>query len=112
MANLDLYQQIRQVYSETFIEFREFVRFSAFYDKCAQQVEGRLHQDFCVSFFNDVLVEIVQPRLLMREEPRVIRTTFQYLIQLLDVIKTPKLVLTIYRFLFGLPHVDVKAKSP
>jgi hypothetical protein len=96
------------VYSENFIEFREFVRFASFFDDCTQQTEGELHKEFCISFFNDVLVEILQPRLLKRDQPMLIRSTLQYIIQLLDIIKSPKLVLTIYYFLFGFPKAMMK----
>jgi hypothetical protein len=65
LANLDLHEQIRQIYSafgEERIEFREFVRFIAFLNKCSLLEVGPispLKEAYCISFFNDFLLETI-----------------------------------------------------
>ena len=76
-----------------------------------------LFESYCVTFFNDFLIEHVQPRLLRREKPRLIRSTLQYLIQIIDILTCPRLIVTMYRFLFGFPddyleEVDDKEVDP
>ena len=63
-----------------------------------------LTEAFCTAFFNDFLLEHVQPYLLKTNKTRQIRSTLQYLIQILDILTCPQLIETVYRFLFGFPE--------
>ena len=45
----------------------------------------------------------MQPRLLRHEKPKIVRTTIQYIIQILTMFTCSKLIKVIYYFLFGFP---------
>lgn len=64
LPNLDLYQQLRQIYSyervEEHNEFREFVKFADYLNECANQItdpKSKLMEHYCSSFFNEFLLE-------------------------------------------------------
>eukprot|EP00347_Sterkiella_histriomuscorum_P013006 403366373 len=109
LAQLNLHEQINQVFSndkkEQHLEFREFVKYLAFLNKCALCImhTGRLLDHLCTEFFNSFLLENLQPKLLKTDKPRIVRTTIQYLIQVLSMFTCSKLIKIVHHYIFGLP---------
>lgn len=59
---------------------------------------------FCLTFFNQVLLEHFQPKLLNErniENAVIIRTTYQMYLQILKRSTNAKMILTMFYFLFG-----------
>lgn len=87
---LNLHEQINQIYShdkkDGHNEFKEFVKFIAFINKCAICIQhsGKLIDNLCSEFFNSFLLDNFQPRLVKLDKPRLARSTYQYLIQILS----------------------------
>lgn len=123
MGQLDLNEQLRQVYSEERkegqVEFKEFINFTSFLNLCAisispvpnQYQSSRLLEQIATQFFNDFLIEQIQPRLLNSSKHRLIRSTIQYLIQILDILTSPQLIKVFYCFLFGFSEEDLNAED-
>ncbi|CDW80011.1 UNKNOWN [Stylonychia lemnae] len=109
LAQLNLNEQITQIFSndkkDQHAEFREFVKFCAFLNKCALCIlhSGKLIENLCTEIFNQLLLETLQPRLLKADKPKIIRTSLQYVIQILTMFTCSKLIKIVYHFLFGFP---------
>jgi len=86
-------------------EFREFVKFLAYVNKCALCIlhSGKLIENLCSQIFNNFFLEYIQQRLLRTDRPKLVRSTIQYCIQMLQMFTCHHLTKVVFFFFFGLP---------
>jgi membrane-anchored glycerophosphoryl diester phosphodiesterase (GDPDase) len=89
------------------------VKFLAYVNKCALCIlhSGKLIDNLCTEVFNHFLLEYIQPRLMKKENSKLIRSTIQYCIQVLHMFTCPQLTMVIFYFFFELPEGNNEEKS-
>jgi Retinoic acid induced 16-like protein len=108
MMSLDLLEQLKLYGKNIEQAHTELVRFYAFIDMCANSIQHQtqLVHNLCTSLFNSFLLWVVQPRIVESKSEAELRTTFQYIAQMLEVFSNSFLIKVIYIFLFGF-HIEI-----
>lgn len=85
--------------------FNTFTEYFKFFDEMVQStVHSSVIENLINRFFNELLLDKVQPVLLKAEDEVEVRTCLQYLVHMVHLSKWYKVTEAIYFFLFGFPE--------
>ena len=87
------------------MNFDSFINFFIFFNELIDcTINKTMVENLINKFFNNFLLEIIQPILLTSEDSIITRTCIQYLVHMVHFCNSSKILTIIFFFLFGFPE--------
>jgi len=104
---MNIRDMIQDVYSDGDM-LNNFDAFSSFFTFFNELLECTINQtmvdNLVNKFFNDFLLDKIQPILLSEEDINMTRTCIQYLVHMVELASSYKIITNLFFFLFGFPE--------